>query len=319
MKIVILDGFAANPGDLSWKGLERFGEVICYPRTAREELLKRCEGAQVLLTNKTVLDRETIGSLPQLEMIGVLATGYNIVDIGAAKERGIPVCNVPAYSTDSVAQLIFAFILQHANHVYEHTRSVQQGDWVRSQDFSYMIAPQTELADKTIGFVGFGHVAQKTADIAAAFGMRVIAHSRTMKGQEDRKNFRWVSLEELCAQADYISVNCPLTPQTQGLVNRDFLARMKPSAMLINTSRGPVIEEQDLADALNHGIIAAAAVDVLSTEPPKANNPLLSARNIYFTPHVGWATKEARTRLLRITEENLEAFVKGSPQNIVNR
>ncbi len=182
-----------------------------------------------------------------------------------------------------------------------------------------MIAPQTELADKTIGFVGFGHVAQKTADIAAAFGMRVIAHSRTMKGQEDRKNFRWVSLEELCAQADYISVSCPLTPQTQGLVNRDFLARMKPSAMLINTSRCPVIEEQDLADALNHGIIAAAAVDVLSTEPPKANNPLLSARNIYFTPHVGWATKEARTRLLRITEENLEAFVKGSPQNIVNR
>ncbi len=319
MKIVILDGFAANPGDLSWKGLERFGEVICYPRTAREELLKRCEGAQVLLTNKTVLDRETIGSLPQLEMIGVLATGYNIVDIGAAKERGIPVCNVPAYSTDSVAQLIFAFILQHANHVYEHTRSVQQGDWVRSQDFSYMIAPQTELADKTIGFVGFGHVAQKTADIAAAFGMRVIAHSRTMKGQENRKNFRWVSLEELCTQADYISVNCPLTPQTQGLVNRDFLARMKPSAMLINTSRGPVIEEQDLADALNHGIIAAAAVDVLSTEPPKANNPLLSARNIYFTPHVGWATKEARTRLLQITEENLEAFVKGCPQNIVNR
>lgn len=318
MKIVILDAFAANPGDLSWKGLERFGQVVCYPRTAPGQLLERCEDAQVLLTNKTVLDRKTIECLPQLKMIGVLATGYNIVDIDAAKERGIPVCNVPAYSTDSVAQLIFGFILQHANHIYEHTRSVQMGDWVRSQDFSYMIAPQTELAGKTMGFVGFGHVAQKAAEIAAAFGMQVIAYSRTMQGQEDRKNFCWVSLDELCAQADYISINCPLTPQTQGLVNRSFLEKMKSSAMLINTSRGPVVDEQDLADALNHGIIAAAAVDVLSVEPPKADNPLLRARNIYFTPHVGWATKEARTRLLQITEENLEAFSQGRPQNVVN-
>ena len=318
MKIVILDGFAANPGDLSWEGLERFGEVICYPRTTPEKLLERAADADVLLTNKTVLDRQTMENLPQLKMIGVLATGYNIVDTAAAKERGIVVCNVPAYSTDSVAQLIFAFLLQHANHVLEHTKSVQKGDWAQSLDFSYMVAPQTELAGKTIGFVGFGNVAQKTADIAAAFGMRVIANSRTMKGQENRKNFSWVGLDELCAQADYISVNCPLTPQTQGMINRDFLSKMKPSAMLINTSRGPVVAEQDLADALNHGAIAAAAVDVLSTEPPKADNPLLSARNIYFTPHIGWATKEARIRLLRITEENVEAFAKGCPQNVVN-
>lgn len=318
MKIVILDGFAANPGDLSWEGLERFGEVICYPRTTPEKLLERAADADVLLTNKTVLDRQTMENLPQLKMIGVLATGYNIVDTAAAKERGIVVCNVPAYSTDSVAQLIFAFLLQHANHVLEHTKSVQKGDWAQSLDFSYMVAPQTELAGKTIGFVGFGNVAQKTADIAAAFGMRVIANSRTMKGQENRKNFSWVGLDELCAQADYISVNCPLTPQTQGMINRDFLSKMKPSAMLINTSRGPVVAEQDLADALNHGVIAAAAVDVLSTEPPKADNPLLSARNIYFTPHIGWATKEARIRLLRITEENVEAFAKGCPQNVVN-
>ena len=318
MKIVILDGFAANPGDLSWEGLERFGEVICYPRTTPEKLLERAADADVLLTNKTVLDRQTMENLPQLKMIGVLATGYNIVDTAAAKERGIVVCNVPAYSTDSVAQLIFAFLLQHANHVLEHTKSVQKGDWAQSLDFSYMVAPQTELAGKTIGFVGFGNVAQKTADIAAAFGMRVIANSRTMKGQENRKNFSWVGLDELCAQADYISVNCPLTPQTQGMINRDFLSKMKPSAMLINTSRGPVVAEQDLADALNHGVIAAAAVDVLSTEPPKADNPLLSARNIYFTPHIGWATKEARIRLLRITEENVEAFGKGCPQNVVN-
>ena len=318
MKIVILDGFAANPGDLSWEGLERFGEVICYPRTTPEKLLERAADADVLLTNKTVLDRQTMENLPQLKMIGVLATGYNIVDTAAAKERGIVVCNVPAYSTDSVAQLIFAFLLQHANHVLEHTKSVQKGDWAQSLDFSYMVAPQTELAGKTIGFVGFGNVAQKTADIAAAFGMRVIANSRTMKGQENRKNFSWVGLDELCAQADYISVNCPLTPQTQGMINRDFLSKMKPSAMQINTSRGPVVAEQDLADALNHGVIAAAAVDVLSTEPPKADNPLLSARNIYFTPHIGWATKEARIRLLRITEENVEAFAKGCPQNVVN-
>ena len=230
MKIVILDGFAANPGDLSWEGLERFGEVICYPRTAPEKLLERAADADVLLTNKTVLDRQTMENLPQLKMIGVLATGYNIVDTAAAKERGIVVCNVPAYSTDSVAQLIFAFLLQHANHVLEHTKSVQKGDWAQSLDFSYMVAPQTELAGKTIGFVGFGNVAQKTADIAAAFGMRVIANSRTMKGQENRKNFSWVGLDELCAQADYISVNCPLTPQTQGMINRDFLSKMKPSA-----------------------------------------------------------------------------------------
>ncbi|MDD3192929.1 MAG: D-2-hydroxyacid dehydrogenase [Oscillospiraceae bacterium] len=319
MKIVILDGFAANPGDLSWAGLERFGQVSCYPRTAPDQVLARSLDADVLLTNKTVLNRGDIESLPQLKMIGVLATGYNIVDIAAAKERGIPVCNVPAYSTDSVAQLIFSFILQYANHVYEHTRSVQKGEWAGSLDFSYMVAPQTELAGKTVGFVGFGHVAQKAADIAAAFGMHVIANSRSMKGQECRQNFHWVSLDELCAQSDFISLNCPLTPQTQGLVNRDFLAKMKSTAMLINTSRGPVIVEQDLADALNHGVIAAAAVDVLSTEPPKADNPLLSARNIYFTPHVGWATKEARIRLLRITEKNLEAFSKGAPQNVVNQ
>ena len=318
MKIVILDGFAANPGDLSWKGFSRFGEVTCYPRTSQQDLLDRAAGADVLFTNKTVLNRQAIQSLPQLKMIGVLATGYNIVDIEAARERGIPVCNVPAYSTDSVAQLIFAFLLQHANHVYEHTRSVQKGDWASSLDFSYMVAPQTELAGKTIGFVGFGHVAQKTADIAAAFGMRVIANSRTMKGQEDREGFQWVGLDELCAESDYISINCPLTSQTEGLVNRDFLLKMKPSAMLINTSRGPVVVEQDLADALNHGVIAVAAVDVLSAEPPQADNPLLSARNIYFTPHIGWATKEARVRLLQIAEENLEAFVNGCPQNVVN-
>ena len=318
MKIVILDGFAANPGDLSWQGLERFGQVVCYPRTAPEQVLERAQGAQMLLTNKTVLSRQIIESLPQLQMIGVLATGYNIVDIEAAKQRGIPVCNVPAYSTDSVAQLIFAFLLQHANHVLEHTRSVQQGDWVRSQDFSYMVAPQVELAGKTIGFVGFGHVAQKTADIAQAFGMKVIAYSRTMKGQEHRPGFQWVDLDQLCRQSDYLSLNCPLTPQTQGLVNREFLAKMKPSAMLINTSRGPVVVEQDLADALNQGIIAAAAVDVLSTEPPRADNPLLRARNIYFTPHIGWATREARIRLLQITQENLEAFCNGHPQNVVN-
>ena len=319
MKIVILDGFAANPGDLSWKGLDRFGEVVNYDRTRPEEVLERSAGADVLLTNKTVLDRKTIESLPDLKMIGVLATGYNIVDIEAAKEKGIPVCNVPAYSTDSVSQLVFAFILEQTNRVADHTASVAAGDWVNSLDFSYMVAPMTELSGKTMGFVGFGNVAKKTADIATAFGMKVIAYSRTMKGQEDRKNFSWVSLDELCEQADFISLNCPLTPQTQGLVNKEFLAKMKPTAMLINTARGPVVVEQDLADALNQGVIAAAAVDVLSTEPPKEDNPLLTAKNIWITPHAGWASYEARVRLLKVTEENLEAFVKGEPQNVVNK
>ncbi|MBR2635497.1 MAG: D-2-hydroxyacid dehydrogenase [Oscillospiraceae bacterium] len=318
MKIVILDGFAANPGDLSWEGLDRFGEVVNYDRTRPDEVLERSAGADVLLTNKTVLDRKIIESLPDLKMIGVLATGYNIVDIEAAREKGIPVCNVPAYSTDSVAQLVFAFILEQASRVAEHTASVKAGDWANSRDFSYMVAPITELAGKTMGFVGFGNVAKKTADIAAAFGMQVIAYSRTMKGQEDRKNFRWVSLDELCEQADYISLNCPLTEQTKGLVNREFLSKMKPSAMLINTARGPVVVEEDLAEALDKGVIAAAAVDVLSSEPPKGDNPLLTAKNIWITPHIGWATKEARVRLLKVTEENLEAFAKGEPQNVVN-
>ena len=318
MKITVLDGFAANPGDISWDGIERLGDLTIYERTDKEETIRRIGASEAVLTNKVVIDQTAMEGCPNLKYIGVLATGYNIVDIEAARERGIPVCNVPAYSTDSVAQLIFAFLLQHANHVYEHTRSVQKGDWASSLDFSYMVAPQAEFAGKTIGFVGFGHVAQKTADIAAAFGMRGIANSRTMKGQEDREGFQWVGLDELCAESDYISINCPLTSQTEGLVNRDFLLKMKPSAMLINTSRGPVVVEQDLADALNHGVIAAAAVDVLSAEPPQANNPLLSARNIYFTPHIGWATKEARVRLLQIAEENLEAFVNGCPQNVVN-
>ncbi len=318
MKIVILDAFAANPGDLSWQGLERFGNLKCYPRTDAGQILQRAADADIVMTNKTLLDRKTIQSLPNLKMINVLATGYNIVDVAAAAERNIPVCNVPNYSTDSVAQLIMSFILSYTNHVSENTQSVRNGDWVNSPDFSYMLLPQIELAKKVIGFVGFGHVAQKTADIASAFGMEIIAYSRTMKGQEKRENFHWVGLDELCAKADFISLNCPLTDKTKGLVDRDFLKRMKPTAMLINTSRGPVVKERDLADALNLGWIAAAAVDVLSSEPPENDNPLLTARNIYFTPHVGWATKEARTRLIRITEENVAAFLSGSPVNVVN-
>lgn len=318
MKIVILDGFAANPGDLSWDKLQKYGETICHERTRPEQVLPRCAGAEIVLTNKTVLDEKTLAGLPGLRMIGVLATGYNIVDTAAAKKLGITVCNVPAYSTDSVAQLIMAYILQFADHVYEHTQSVKEGRWAASEDFSYTVAPLTELAGKTMGFFGFGSIAKRTADIAAAFGMRIIAHSRTMTGQENRENFSWVSLDELCRQADFLSVNCPLTPETQGVVNEAFLAKMKPTAMLINTSRGPVVNEADLAGALKKGVIAAAAVDVLASEPPMADNPLFDAPNIYFTPHIGWASKEARQRLLAVTAENIGAFVAGRAQNVVN-
>lgn len=317
MKIVVLDGFAANPGDLSWDFLGRFGEFTVYDRTRPQEVLKRCEGAQIVLTNKTPLDESIFSQLPALKMIGVLATGYNIVDTEAAKKRGILVCNVPAYSTDSVAQLIFAFILEHTHHAALHTESVRSGQWANSQDFSYSAAPICELAGKTMGFLGYGTIAKRTAEIARSFGMQIIAHSRTMPAQT-AENFRWVSLDELCRQSDFLSVNCPLTEQTKGLVNRAFLQKMKPSAMFINTSRGPVVDENDLACALNEGWIAAAAVDVLSQEPPQKDNPLVHAKNIFITPHIGWASKEARTRLLAITEKNIEAFLENKAQNVVN-
>ena len=318
MKIVVLDGYTLNPGDLSWKGLEKMGKCSIYDRTNAGDTLLRIGNADIILTNKVIIDRQVIEAAPALKYIGVLATGYNVVDTQAAAKKGIIVTNIPAYSTDSVAQMVFSHILAFSNHVELHTQSVQSGDWAACRDFSYSRSPQTEITGKTLGIVGFGQIGQKVAQIARAFGMNVIFHNRSVK-QSDDENIRKVSLDAVFAESDFVSLNCPLTSENQQFVNASLLAKMKPSAMLINTGRGGLIQENDLAEALNSGQIAAAGLDVLSTEPPKADNPLLSAKNCFITPHIAWASFEARTRLMKITVENVQAFINDKAQNVVGR
>lgn len=317
MKIVVLDGYALNPGDISWEKLSSLGDVTVYDRTPADKMPERIKDADVLLTNKTPIAQEHIEQASQLKYIGVLATGYNIIDIAAANKKGIVVSNLPGYSTQSVAQLTFGFLLEMTLHVQNHSNSARSGDWTRSPDFSYWNYPLIELAGKTMGIIGFGEIGQRVADIATAFGMNVIAYSRTQTDQLHRSNFKWVTLFELLQQADVVSIHCPLTPQTQGIINKENLARMKPTAFLLNTSRGPIVVNDDLADALNQGVIAGAGIDVLSVEPPPAGNPLLTAKNCLVTPHIGWATKEARMRLMDKVVSNLAAFIGGHPTNIV--
>jgi len=319
MKLVIVDGYALNPGDLSWSALEALGEVMYYDRTAKSEIVARAADAEAILTNKVALDRQTLEQLPELKYIGVTATGYNIIDVDYARQRGIVVTNVPGYSTPSVAQLTFALLLEHCHHVQRHSDSVLEGNWSRSPDFSFWDYPLVELSGKKLGIIGFGDIGQQVADIAAAFGMSILAHSRTQTDQSHRKNFRWVELDELLEQADVVSLHCPLTPQTQGMINRVALAKMKPTAFLVNTSRGPLIVEEDLAAALNGGQIAGAGLDVLSTEPPASGNPLFAAKNCFITPHIGWATQEARARLMDQVVANLKDYLAGNPSNIVNK
>ncbi|RCH53864.1 D-2-hydroxyacid dehydrogenase [Mucilaginibacter hurinus] len=319
MQITILDGHTLNPGDLSWDALKQFGNVTIYERTAPHELLKHAEGADVLLTNKCPVGGEAMEQLPQLKYIGVTATGYNIIDTQTAKSRGVVVTNVPGYSTASVAQLTFALLLELTHHVQRHSDTVMAGKWSASPDFSYWDYPLMELEGKTMGIIGFGTIGQKVADIAAAFGMRVIASSRTHTNQSHRVNFNWATVEELLQQADVVSIHCPLVPETQGLMNKRNLQRMKPSAFLLNTSRGPIVVDHDLAEALNNGIIAGAGLDVLSAEPPPADNPLFKANNCLITPHIAWASKEARTRLMEITVNNLAGWVNGKAQNVVDK
>ena len=318
MKIVVLDGYTLNPGDLSWKGLENLGEFQVYERTPPDKVLERAQGADVLFTNKTPLTESVLTQLPTLTFIGVLATGYNIVDTATARKRGILVSNVPGYSTASVVQLTFALLLELTLHVQRHSDSVMEGKWARSADFSFWDYPLIELADKTMGIIGFGSIGEKVADVATAFGMNVIGSKRHRTDQSHRKNFRWAELPDLLAQSDVVSIHCPLLLETQGLINKNTVAQMKPSAFLLNTSRGPIVVDQDLADALNKGVIAGAGIDVLSNEPPAADNPLFSAKNCLITPHIAWASKEARTRLMAITVENLTAFMNGNPVNVVN-
>lgn len=318
MKIVVLDGYTLNPGDLSWSGLEMLGDTQIYDRTSPEEIVERCEGAEVVFTNKTPVNAWLIDQLPSLKFIGVLATGYNVVDIQAARSNGIVVSNVPDYGTASVAQFTFALLLELCHHVQKHSDSARAGRWSASPDFSFWETPLIELSGKTIGIIGFGNIGGKVADLATAFGMNVIGTASTQKGQEQRQNFKWADLDTLLRESDVVTIHCPLVPETKGLINTENLKKMKRSAFLLNTSRGPIISESDLADALNSGIIAGAAVDVLSVEPPSKENPLFKARNCLITPHIAWATKEARQRLMNTAVNNLSEFLRGNPVNNVN-
>ncbi len=319
MKIVVLDGFALNPNDLSWEWLTALGECEIYDRTPQEKILERCQGAEIILTNKTPLTAETLKKIPTLKYIALLSTGYNIVDWECAKELGIPVSNIPSYSTNAVAQLTFSLILEITNAVGLHSQSVKAGEWSSCPDFCYWKTPLTELCGKTLGIVGFGQIGQAVADIAEAFKMNVIAVSGHETDQSHRKSFRWVDTDTLCRESDIISFHCPLTEQTTGLVNADFISKCRDGAIIINTSRGPVVEDYALAEALNSGKLRGAGLDVLSTEPPKADNPLLSAENCFITPHIAWAGFETRERLMNILRENVIAYLNGTPQNVVNK
>ena len=316
MKIVVLDGHTLNPGDLSWSALEALGEVTLHVRTPPAEVAARCAEAEIIITNKALVPREVIASLPKLHFIAVTATGFNIVDAIAAKERGIPVSNVPLYGTRAVSQFTIAMLLELCHNVGAHADSVRAGEWVKSADWCYSRYPLLELDGLTFGVVGWGRIGQATADIALAMGMKIIAASRSPKPPKDGVEF--VDMDTLFRRADVVSLHCPLTPETKALVNAERLALMKPTAFLLNSSRGLLLDEAAVAAALNSGRIAAAALDVLSTEPPKADNPLLAAKNCLITPHQAWAAKAARARLLDTTVANVKAFVSGTPQNVVN-
>ena len=317
MKIVVLDGYTLNPGDLSWKALEALGEVMVYDRTAPEQLTGRAEGAEALLTNKVVLNEKAIQSLPALKYIGVLATGYNVVDLKAARKQKIVVTNIPAYSTSSVAQMVFAHILNITQRVGHYAAEIQQGSWSKQTDFCYWNTPLQELDGKTIGLVGLGNTGQATARIALSFGMKVYAYTSKPESRLPQGIRKCETIDNLFASCDIVSLHCPLTDDTREMVNARRLSLMKPHAILINTGRGGLVNEQDLADALHRGILAAAGVDVLSTEPPQADNPLLVEPNCFITPHIAWATYEARVRLMNQAVANLKAFQAGSPVNNV--
>jgi glycerate dehydrogenase len=320
MKIVVLDGFTLNPGDLSWDGIKQFGEVTVHDRTgfAPENVIKTIGDADVIFTNKTPLPKAVLENVPSVKYIGVLATGYNIVDTAAAKELGIIVTNIPTYGTAAVAQFTFALLLELCHHVGAHADAVKKGEWTSSVDFCFWNYPLIELAGKNMGLIGFGRIGQATAKVAQSLGLNVLAYDSYQNPALVSETCKYVSLEELLASSDIISLHCPLTESTNGLINKNTISKMKDSVMIINTSRGPLVVEQDLCDALNSGKVAAAAVDVVSAEPIAATNPLLKAKNCIITPHIAWALKESRIRLMNTAVENLAAFVNGSPINVVN-
>jgi len=316
VKIVVLDGYATNPGDLSWEGLAGLGELVVYDRTTADMTVERSAGAEILITNKVALGAEEIAALPELRYIGLQATGFNIIDLEAARDHDIVVCNVPAYSTASVAQHAFALLLELTRGVGRHAELVQQGVWTNCPDFAFQETPQVELTNKVFGIVGYGDIGRAVAKIALAFGMRVLVYTRTPDPAASPE-VSFVELDQLLTETDVVSLHCPLTPETESLINAERLALMKKSAYLINTSRGLLVDEAALAAVLHHGEIAGAGLDVLSQEPPPADNPLLNAPNCYVTPHLAWATLAARQRLVDTIVANLQAYLAGTPQNRV--
>lgn len=321
MKIVILDGYTENPGDLSWEGFEDLGELTVYERTPvndKSEIRKRIGDAEIVITNKTPLTQETIESCPRIRYIGALSTGYNVIDIEAAKEQGIPVTNIPSYGTDAVAQFTFAMLLDICHHAAHHSQAVYEGRWSACPDFCFWDYPLIELAGKTMGIVGFGRIGQAVGRLANAFGMKVLAYAPHKRPELETGICHYVELPELLSKADVISLHCPLFPATEGMINKESIAMMKDGAILLNTGRGPLIVEQDLADALNSGRLYAAGVDVVSVEPIREDNPLLKAKNCLITPHIAWASRESRQRLMDTAVGNLKAFLAGEPVNVVN-
>lgn len=316
--IVVLDGYTLNPGDLSWESLKKLGSLKVYDRTPADKVIERIGTCDIVYTNKTPITKEVLDACPAIKFIGVLATGYNVVDYEAAKAKGIPVANIPTYGTMAVAQFAIALLLEICHHVGEHGKSVQEGKWEDYPDFCYWNYPLIELAGKTMGVIGMGRIGVTTAKIAQALGMKIVGYDSTINPELQKQGFEFVALEELLARADVISLHCPLFPSTQGIINAANVAKMKDGVIIINTSRGPLVVEEDLAQALNSGKVYAAALDVVSIEPIKKDNPLLKAKNCIITPHIAWAPKESRQRLMDIAVDNLKKYLAGTPVNVVN-
>ena len=318
MKIVVLDGYTLNPGDLSWEGLQKLGDLTVYERTSADKVIERIGDANIIYTNKTEITQQVLEACPNIEWIGVLATGYNVVDVEYASDKGIPVCNVPTYGTTAVAQMVFALLLELCHHVGDHEQSVKAGDWTKSVDFCYWNSPLVELAGKTMGIVGLGKIGQATAKIAQAFGMNILAYDEYKNTELQSKTLRYTRLADLLKKSDVISLHCPLLAGTEGMINKETISSMKDGVMIINTSRGGLIVEEDLREALDSGKVSGAACDVVSSEPITAENALLGAKNIVITPHIAWAPKESRTRLMAVAVSNLASYIGGETVNAVN-
>ena len=322
MKIVVLDGYTLNPGDLSWEGLEELGEVIVYDRTSYnpndiELIIERSKDADAILINKTPIPKEVLDNLPNLKYIGLLATGYNVVDVDVARERDVTVTNVPTYGTEAVTQMVFALLLELTNNVGEHNKAVKEGQWSENPDWCFWTKPLMELSGKTIGIIGYGRIGQRVGQVAQAFGMKVLANANRPRRELENENLKYVELDELFRESDIISLHTPLTEDTQGIINRDCIAKMKDGVIIINTARGPLVVEEDLADALASGKVKGAGIDVVNIEPMEPDNPLLKEDNCIITPHISWAPVEARRRLMDLAVDNLRAFIDKRPINIV--